>query len=471
MNYIVNDEEINLILCFLRMFFINIGTYYIFLRLINERYSKSKNIFNMLILVLVTVICTVVKEYINSMSCIILLLAVLTFIFSKITRNSIGYTIMTTISAFSISNILYFISIFLNSLPNVIFNIQNDIYALLLIVSIYCILIYMTMRIKRLKNGLSFLNQESQSEFLDILILNIGTIIIFFIVMFGNCNILIADKMVMFIFICSIIMFITIKKSFQVYYKQKLLIQEIEATKLELENKNQEIKKIEQENLNLSKKNHSIAHKQKLLEYKLNKLMLKAEFAGEIDIKDKLENITKELNDKIIIIDLAKTNIIEIDDMLEFMQSECIKNNIDFNLQIIGNIYYMINNLVPKEELEMLIADHIKDAIIAIKHTDNINKSILVKLGKIDEHYGLYIYDSGIEFEKQTLENLGKKPSTTYSNEGGTGMGFMNTFDVIRKHNASLIIKELGKPSKDNYTKIVMIKFDNQNEFKVISEN
>ena len=167
--------------------------------------------------------------------------------------------------------------------------------------------------------------------------------------------------------------------------------------------------------------------------------------------------------------ELDKTNIVQIDDMLKFMQSECIKNDIEFRLQIYGNIYHIINNIITKDQLEILIADHVKDAIIAIKHTDNINKSILVKLGKIEGCYGLYIYDSGVEFKKEILENLGKKPSTAYQEEGGTGMGFMNTFDTLKGCNGSLIIKELGKLSKDNYTKIIMIKFDGKNEFKVVN--
>ena len=192
------------------------------------------------------------------------------------------------------------------------------------------------------------------------------------------------------------------------------------------------------------------------------------ETAEELEIKDRLKEISTELY-KNPIEELTKTGITQIDDMLKYMQSECVKNNIDFNLQVSGNIYHLINNIISTEQLEILIADHVKDAIIAINHTDNVNRSILVRLGKIEDTYGLYIYDSGIEFEKETLENLGKKPSTTHKNEGGTGMGFMNTFDTLEKCNGSLIINELGKPSKENYTKIVMIKFDNKNEFKIIS--
>ena len=155
--------------------------------------------------------------------------------------------------------------------------------------------------------------------------------------------------------------------------------------------------------------------------------------------------------------------------MLEYMQSECIKNKIEFELQINGNIHYMVNNLISKKDLEILIADHIKNAIIAINHSNNINRSILVKIGKIDNIYSLYIYDSGIEFEKETLSKLGKEPSTTYREEGGTGMGFMNTFDTLEKYEASLIINEYNKPSPDNYTKSIVIKFDKNKEFKIKS--
>ena len=129
----------------------------------------------------------------------------------------------------------------------------------------------------------------------------------------------------------------------------------------------------------------------------------------------------------------------------------------------------MTNNLISKEDLEILLADHIKDAIIAINHTDNINRSILVRLGEIDGLYSLYIYDSGIEFEIETLKNLGNKPSTTHADEGGTGMGFMNTFDTLRKYKASLNINELSKPNKNNYTKVLIFKFDKKNEFNIIS--
>ena len=228
---------------------------------------------------------------------------------------------------------------------------------------------------------------------------------------------------------------------------------------------------LEKENLEFSKTSHSLAHKQKALEYRLSKLVKlgKINEDEEKDIKKELENISEEMYKEPEDVELVKTDIPSIDNMFSYMQSECIKNNIKFELQVVGNIHYMVNNLISENDLETLIADHIKDAIIAINHSDNLNRSILVRIGKIDNVYSLYIYDSGIEFTKEVLDNLGKKPITTYADTGGTGMGFMNSFDTLNKTKASLIINEIGKSCEDNYTKVLIFKFDNQNEFKVNS--
>ena len=244
-----------------------------------------------------------------------------------------------------------------------------------------------------------------------------------------------------------------------------MLVKDLEETKAELEEKNTRIKELENEIIKSGKKSHSISHRQDILEHKLEELNMKSEIS-EMDIKSRIEKVGKDIRKEPVIV-LAKTGIAEIDDVLDYMKSECVKKKIDFQLQLSGNIYKMINNYVSKDELEILLADHIKNAIIAIEYSNNINKSILVRLGRLDGTYGLYVYDSGIEFEKETLLKLGKKPATTHKDSGGTGMGFMNTFDTLRKHNASFIIEEYGKPVTDNFTKVLKFKFDGKKEFKI----
>lgn len=449
---------------YFRLLVVNLGTYYIFLKIINGQKNRLANIIKMFFIFLVTFINLYVNVVTNNLTGTMITLLLLIVLFDKVGYNTTSYTIIS----FGISNLIFFLSVMISGIPGVLFRVYNFNISLVIIITIYILLLFFVMKSKRIKYGFSFLTSKSKNDYFDFVMISLSVIILFLIVVLKNNDFLITERMGIFVIMFAIIMFITIKKSFQVYYKQKLLMKQLEEAENEIINKQKEIEKLEQENLNFSKKSHSMAHKQRALEYKLNHLLMKEETSKELEIKTEIEKLSKELY-QIPIEDLPSTEITQIDDMLEFMQSECVKNKIDFNLQIIGNVYHIINNIITVEQLEILIADHIKDAIIAIKHTDNINKSILVKLGKINECYGLYIYDSGIEFEKETLENLGKKPSTTHKDEGGTGMGFMNTFDTSNECKGSLVIKEIGKPSKDNFTKIIMIKFDGKNEYKVES--
>lgn len=468
LEYTTNPEKIGMAIFLIKYMFINIGSYYIFLKLTNQKNDIKMNLIATLEVCVITYFYALIRVRNTQFDAMSLLIIFMIIIFTNNSKKTIGTTIIMTIVSIGISFSIFFIASFLNSIPNIILHSNNKLITVIGIGVTYLVISLLFLKNKILKNGIISSRDSKNNEQLDMITLNISATILFLIGIFRSSKGAMTWKMGSNIAILSIIMFFTIKKSFQVYYKQKLMIKQLEETTEELKEKEEEIKKLEQENLSFSKRSHSLAHKQKALEYKLNQLLMNEETADELGIQKEVKDLSKELYQKPVE-ELTKTGIRQIDDMLEFMQAECTKNNIDFNFQIMGNVYYIINNIISVEKLEILLADHIKDAIIAIKHTDNINRSILVRLGKIEECYGLYIYDSGIEFEKETLQNLGKKPSTTHKDEGGTGMGFMNTFDTLRGCKGSLIINEISKPSKDNFTKVIMIKFDNKNEFNVIS--
>lgn len=468
--FLLNLKYMNIIIYVIRTFFICICTYYTCFRLINSRkFINIKLLFAFILISIISIVTAILKYNFNSFLSILFLASSLCFTFSLINKNILGNTILITIISLSLNYIIFSISLVINFILNAIFKIENIYISLSFILFIYVLLLYYFFNIKRFKNGFSFLQKNLNNEYFDILILNISVTVLFSFTIFYNFNLLITTSLFFVFVTLSIIMFITIRKSLKIYYKHNLLVKDLNDTKLELEEKNKEIEKLEKENLEFSKTSHSIAHKQRALEYKLNQLTMNNEISDELSLSDRIKNVSSELFDNKIIPNLPKTDIDEIDDMLEFMQSECNNNNIEFELSLSGNIHHMVNTFIPKEDLSILLADHIKNSIIAINNSDNINKSILVKLGLIDDYYSLYVYDSGIEFEPDTLSNLGKKPITTHKDTGGTGFGFMNTFDTLKKYNASLIINELNPPCKDNYTKSIIIKFDNKNEFIVNS--
>lgn len=468
-NFMLQIPDISKIVYFLKICFMSTVTCYTAYKLTDNIIMFKKKLIKIIIInIVISYITTIIRYIFNLFISDICLIFILGCMQSIINKQKIGYSILLITIALAINYIILFLTTVLTFPINIFYNIKNDYINLMLIIIIYLILICLLFKIKKFKHGFLFLKRNIENEYIEIWVLNISSIILFSSIIFNSYNFQITRKLFIGFIIFSIIMFITIQKSLQLYYKQRLLVQDLEETKKELEDKKKEIKQLEQENLNFSKTSHSIAHKQKALEYKLNELALKNEIAEEIDVKNRLNNITKQISEEPEI-EIPKTNISEIDDMLNYMKSECIKNKIKFEVQLNGNIYQMINNHITKEELEILIADHVKNAIIAVNYSNNSNRSILVRIEKIDGQYSIYIYDSGIEFEINTLHKLGKIPSTTHKESGGTGMGFMNTFDTLKKHKASITINEYGKPAKDNYTKVIMIVFNKKDEFNIIS--
>lgn len=463
-NFVFNPNNLERNIKIIKAVFIILITYYTNFK-INNRKEKI-DIRKAIIIIILSILCGILKYKSNHFISTMASVLVITFVYSM---DDLQSGILTTIISMSINYMISILSIAVSFIIAAIMTIENNYINLVIIMISHLIILTVFFKIKKLKYGLSFLQNKKKNEYIDLFILNMCVMILFSTIIFANSNLLEGKGLTPGILLYVIIMFITIQKSLQLYYKQKILVKDLNETKEELSKKIKEVKELEIENISISKKSHTLAHKQKALEYKLeqieNKSQINVKEAEEV--KDRLKQIEKDLYKEKIEIELSKTGIYQIDNMLEYMQAECKRNQIDFELQINGNIYFMINNLISKEDLETLLADLIKNAIIAINHIDNVNKSILVKLGEIEGTYSLYIYDSGIEFEKETLKNLGKKPSTTHKDEGGTGMGFMNTFDTLRKCEASLVIKQMGKPSKEDYTKVIIIRFDKKSEFLI----
>ena len=465
------SSNLKILLSIIKLFFIFMYSYFTSFKIINKKIQVSiKNIIKFLVVILISAFCAIMRfqiDYFTSIFCWIFIMAFI------IDQKNLKRGLFILIVSLGINYIVSFLSIVVDFIINIVFDTNgNNELNLIIILIIHFIIIMNIFSIKKFKYGIAFLKNDSkQNEYIDILILDILLIIIFGTIIVSDSSLFVVKKLMLMFIMLTVTILNTIQKSLQLYYKQKMLIKDLIETKEELENKKKEIEELETENIRISKKNHTIVHKQKSIEHKLEEMLIKSEISIEEagEVKERLEKLHTQIYSEKENTELDKTGISDIDDMLNYMQSECIKNKIEFTLVIKGNIHYMTNNIISKEDLETLLADHIKDAIIAIKHTDNVNRSIMVKLGNIDGIYSLYIYDSGVEFPKEVLKNLGKKPYTTYKNEGGTGMGFMNTFDTLKKYKASLIIEEFNEPKADNYTKSIAIKFDNNGEFKVKS--
>lgn len=475
--------DLDIIIYTLKTFFISGFIFYTFFKLINEKiHIDYKIVLIILANVFIASLCSIIKYYTDSFMFIMTLFLLNSLLLSTITKKQISNTMIITLISLGINYVILLISSIISFFPNEIFNIEinliNDLINLFFMLLIHVILLYSFFKIKRFKNGFTFLQRKNRDEHFDALILNMNVAVLFAYIILTNYDNFVFRTYVLFgLIIFALVMYLSIKNSLTLYYKQKLLKQELENSNLELEKAKNEYSNLEKENLSFMKITHSIKHKLEALEYKSNSIIgnCSTEINEEISvvnkkIKDTSKDYFNQIENIRTITELPKTGIEDIDDMFSYMNSECNKNNIDFNLQLNGNIHFMINNIITTSLLETLIADHIKNSIIAISFSNNeLNRSIIVKLGLFDSCYKLCIYDTGIEFEIDTLINLGLKAVTTHSNSGGTGIGFMNTFETLKECKSSLIIEEKQKPSDSNYTKAVIIRFDGKDEYKVYS--
>ena len=460
----------------IKMFIINLFVFILFFKISNQKCNYLKIFVGS---VMLSVIYVIEKNYINDdIFVLIISTYLMQNVFLWIILSNKNCIIVGNFISNTVVYILYSLSLIIEIAIKMIFSIEFDIrnqtIDLILALAIEAIFLKCIMNLKRIKNGLSFLKDQVENEYFALMFMEISANIIFTYCIFVNSNDEFSWNILAMFFVLSIIMVIMIQRTLALYYKQKLLAKNIEDYKSEIALKDAQIKSLSDEKYKISKLNHEFYNRQKALIHKVEEITsMNTEIADELDLSKQINDLTKEYTDKaqeIKTLDkLPTTGIVEIDDMFKYMQSECDSKKIQFNLKINGNIYHMINNKIPQSRLVTLIGDHLRDAIIAIDFSNNTFKSILAVLGENNGVYEFCVFDTGIEFKIDTLLNLGLKPATTHKDSGGTGIGFMTTFETMKETKASLIIDEMREMSNTDYTKSVTIRFDGKNEYRIKS--
>lgn len=467
---------LNLFESFIKLLGINLCITYSFIKIMNY---QPINPLTPILLIVVTIFSSIIniifKEFINSIFVYITIYLLYNLLLSILTKNKFAFSLIATIISVSITYILCTITAAFTSIIETLLQISNNSIFIIFVHFIDFILIYRIFKLKRFKNGFQFIRSKQKNDYLDFFVLIISILIIYLYIFMGNYNNLNRHYLFYYFILLSIIMFVAIQKSFVLYQKHKLLEKTLKEYEIEIKEKDEKIEQLLTEENKLVKANHEFYHRQEALKHRL--MNLKEYNSGNFneeyeELIDRIDSLSEEYENQIEISKLShklpKSDIKEIDDMFSYLQAECIKNNIEFVLKIEGNIHSLINNIIPKNKLETLIGDLVRNSIIAISYSDKEYRSIMVILGIKDNYYEFCVYDSGIEFQIDTLLKLGLEKATTHKDNGGTGIGYITTFETLESCNASLIINELD-PSKNNYTKSITVRFDNKYNYIVNS--
>lgn len=468
-------------LMIIKMFFINICSNYTMIKINNYRnITLLQKCLLLMMDILFAVVYLILRQRLEILIAFIFCYFLYSLAISLTVNTNILHGLVSNIISVSFSLIAMFVLTIINFIIYKLMFFDITIETIIEYVTIGIIqflLIYLFFKIERFKYGFSFLqgketmNKENTSK-IGILV---SSIIIAISLVLSTYSRTTSKILIAILILGGILMIYWIKKSITKYYKEKMKERTVEIQQEQIKQQDEKIKNLQTELADVLQINHKYSHRISAMEKAVTKLGTKLqaneEFAEECgDILSSIKKLSKEYKEEVASViketKLPKTNIFSIDNLLEYMKQESEKDKIDFELNLDFDISEILETKIPQSKLETMIADHIRDAIIAINCSDNKKRKIKVVLDKEDNNYQIKFYDTGIEFEIETLSNLGLKRITTHKSAGGSGIGFMTTFETLKQCKASLIIEEY---SDLEYTKAVIIKFDNKNEYRIHS--
>ncbi len=473
-------EYIDYINFLLKYIFIHLITYFFSTKITNfKSFTFKNNLTVILSCIILSALLTVCGTFIKSSYLLLASCFALGILYTYITKYKFDDSIFVTFIALTITVILYEISIFISLLiciPILHLNERNPIILLFAII-IESLFVHLIFKIKRLKNGFSFLNNKERPYGLVIL----PSIIVVLII--TNLSPYISDSINELSLLClSLIllsMFLWIKEKITLHYKSLLTKDTIENLQNQLDEQISINKNMKNEIDKLSTINHKFSSRINALELHVANLSTKLTSNENIsnnilESKELINRLSAEFSNELKLnlendFLINKTGIINIDNILDYFYLKCRNKNISFDVIVKTNIKDSVNNAIPLNLLETLIADMITNSIIAIGYSSNNNSSILVQFDSSD-YFEFRIYDTGIEFEIDTLINLGKERITTHKEDGGSGIGFFTTFETLNRTNGSLVIEEYPPDNANfNYSKCLIFRFDNKRKYIIRS--
>lgn len=465
---------------FLKYSFVNLISLYLCTKISNFNISNKMHKFLIIpIFFALSILSTILSTYVNPSYMLMIVYVVLSIFYIYITKYKLDYCMIISFISLAIAYLLYELTILLSILIFRIllhFNNANPII-LFFAITLEFLAIYKFFKIKRFKNGLTFFKDKNRPYDLAIFLSGIVILIITSLGNYINQYTSIYSFLSLILILASI--FIWIRKRITLHYRNLLTKDTIANLQAKLDEQISINENMKNEIEKLSKINHKFSSRIHALELYVAKLSNK--LANDENISDNILESKKLINrlstefSNELKIDLEndflinKTGIINIDNILEYFYLECSNKNISFNVIIKNNIKDSVNNAIPLNLLETLIADMIKNSIIAIGYSSNKNPKILVQFDNTD-CFEFRIYDTGIEFELDTLVTLGKEIITTHKDDGGSGIGFVTTFETLEETNGSFIIEEYPPDDDDfEYAKCLIFRFDSKGKYIIRS--
>ncbi len=455
-----------------------ICSFFIYLKVLHI--SPKKKIYFSFVLFLTLILPVIYFLKVQIPSLILLVLVVLfALCLTIILKTQLNLSLITSVISFGIAYFIYLVaSAFMSAIGYLIYLFKKEyppfLFIMVCICGIQFLLTFMLFLIKRFKSGIPSLRDHGSNDngaYLSILLLLAASLL-----NLSETEDIIFIIPVSFSILCGLSLFFWWKSSINKKYLEKIKTREMEELQKIIQESNHQIEQLRHHNDELSKIIHKDNKLIPAMEYAVREYLTVAEHAPSTSIAlakgqellDQLADLTKERTGILANYEshnkrLPSTDIASIDTLLAYMSKKAQEYGINFDVTLSGSLTPLSKQPLDEADLRTLLADLLENAIIATKKASSRN--ILINLGFSNGWYSIDIFDSGAHFRAETLSNIGLKRTTTHVKEGGSGIGLMTVFELIKKCQASFIIEELS--DSHLFTKKVSVFFDQLGEFRI----
>lgn len=447
----------------IKYFFLFYCSFTLFRKLLNLTITKEIKVYQFVSsLILATLIYFIRLDY-ASFSILVLAITLI-LVTQKLYKQSINVTIVSGLIALGCSYALFLISLFiLSPLHLLLLQLIEDQYVIrvLSVLNTSCLQMVFSIipfRFNRFKNGMPFLKQQGASDIGTFTaISSLIAVTLFNLSTDYSPSLLI---LLSFVILSGILIFFWWKsKLTENYWKQ--------AKEREINELKSEIAELKEYNATLSK----IIHKDnKLIPAMLlsvnDTISETCESADEAQrrrltgILSQLNDVAKERKGLVLFSESeAKANyatgVPKIDSQLKYQAAVAYSSQSCFDVMISDKLNVIVPEIISAEDLRTLVADLLTNALIAVKSEPKRN--VLFHTHIENDTFCIDFYDSGAPFDAEVLEKIGKERITTHLDDGGSGIGYMTTFEILNRCNGTWTVDE--NLNLELYTKKVRICF------------
>lgn len=138
---------------------------------------------------------------------------------------------------------------------------------------------------------------------------------------------------------------------------------------------------------------------------------------------------------------LPKTQVLTFDAIIELLSSRAEKQNTQFTFNFNSAAVEQITKIFADfTDFCTILCDLGENALIAVKNIPQSTVNITVC--NQEGFPCLTVYDNGAPFDEKVIAEMGRCQITTHAQEGGSGLGLLSLFQILKKYNASFMIDE-----------------------------